>query len=211
MLFEASNRKLGLSGLLSLAFSLAFEPESRAGGPRVTTEKGKPGSGIKKITRYQAQVGADAERRFVETSRHTVYTDGRDEWRYFNEEGRAARLELRHPAGHKMVILNVDVEMPSRISLGGSDELYLVSDAPELAPVSRTYTANMDNGGVITTDAVNVPILPLEFKSVAAFKSVKSGVTGITIGTTVVTSGPSGSTSEPHSATTTRVVEVVVR
>lgn len=212
MLFEASNRKLGLSGLITLAFELAFSPESRAKGPRVTTEKGKAGSGIKKITRYQTQIGSDAELRYVETSRHTVYTDGRDEWRYFNETGRAARLEMRHPAGHKVVVLNVDVELPSRISLTGSDQLYLVSDAADLPQVRRTYCANLDKDGLLTRDGVNVPILPLDFRSVAAFKSAGTGAANLTISTTVVTdAGGSADDGEPHSATTTRVFEVVVR
>jgi hypothetical protein len=211
MLFEASNRKLGFAGLMTLAFSLAFSGDARADGPKITTEKGKPGSGIKLITRYHSQVGTGATPRYVETSRHTIYTDGRDEWRYFDDQGRIVRQETRYQAGHKVVVLNTDVDMPARISLGVNDELYLVSNAGDPWPGSRSVKASVDVS-VIKDSSANLAGLPSDYKQVAAFKGAKAGTGSLTVATTVVTPGfPGPHGRPPASSITTRVVEVVVR
>ena len=212
MLFEASNQKLGFSGLLTLAYSLAFTSGPQADGTIIKTEKGKAGSGIKSVTRYQTPIGFGANRLLVETSRHTVYVNGRDEWTYFSVEGRLTKQETRYADGHTVAILNIDANLPTRFSLAAGDELHLMSDAADPHPATRTTSAQLDRNGLLAA-VPNAPAgLLSTLKPVVSYKADKSGSTAVTLTTTVITPGAAGRHGYwPRSSTTTRELEVNIR
>lgn len=182
MLFEASNRKLGFSGLLALAFGLAFSSEASADAPRVTTEHGQPGSGIKVVTRYHSLLPGSAQN-WLETSRHTIYDDGRDEWRYFSDDGRLVRQETRYPDGHSELVLNVEGGLKPRLALAIGDEVYFVTDAP--APASHAVNTGLSKSGFLSVSNVMLSGLPAGYKQIAGYKAHTSGSGKVSVLTTI--------------------------
>lgn len=183
MLFEASNRKLGFSGLVALAFGLAFSSEAKADGPMITTEQGQRGSGVKIITHYHSQVGFGPTMRWVETSRHTLYDDGRDEWRYYSEDGRLVRQETRYPDGHSELVLNVEGGLKPRLALRVNDEIYFVTDSP--SPGSHAVNCGMSKSGFLTVSNVTLTGLPAGYRQIAGYKAHTSGSVKMNVSTTV--------------------------
>ncbi len=209
MLFEASNRKLGFTGLLTLAFGLAFSADANADGPMVTTEHGQPGSGVKVVTRYHSHFGFGPTAHYVETSRHTVYDDGRDEWRYFSDDGRLVRQETRYPDGHSELVLNVEGGLKPRLALSVDDEVYFVTDAP--APATHAVSVGMSKSGFLTVSNVTLSGLPAGFKQIAGYKAHTTGSVKVSVSTTVAAPSTNLLSHAPRQITSTQDVKITVR
>jgi len=213
----ASMKKPFIAVLSSFIVLLCFSAESRAGRPKVETENGAPGSGIKKISHVYFETNAKPPApAWREMARGILYNDGRQEdWgfrddgrtvaykRYtdksgfiekfdeFNKDGTLVRQILNEKSGKSRVFVNVDGlgKNPADIDLKVGDELYLVKTF-EPWPGSRSDAVTAKaNAAVGSIVAPKPPSLPNGAHLIEGFIASKAGDNTLTVTSTLTFAG----------------------